>query len=368
MELPIEIWSSILQKTKIVSNCERLYTSLPEKIKKELKKIYENHIQKITLNIICSKKNGLILYKNEKLKNFNYSDQIIFLRYIKNLCINNKIIDCYVSISYKNKIIFWNIKNYKNIAEIQIESNIKSVEFHPIKPIMLVICDEIIIYNFENNGNYTIKISTQYIDDGKKIYFFHPTLFYIYIFILFPFSKNNKMEIIKKIIIYDYEDYYIKTIDIVEFNEEKYLTPLNMNNDKLFECIKYENNNYYILEFKIIDNYLEEINNQKIINNFDMNYNLIINDIIKINNNVYFHTISCDLHENNKLSTIFNKNFNNEISIMYQTQNKLSKMIYKNNCLIFVDDNKFKIIDIETNIVNDLFCLNDKILNDFLII
>jgi hypothetical protein len=368
MELPIEIWSSILQKTKVFSNCERLYASLPENIKKDLKKIYENHIQKITLNILCSKKDGLILYRNGKLKNFNYSDQIIFLRYIKNLCIDNKVIDCIVSVSYNNKIVFWNVNNYKNIAEIQIETNIKSVEFHPIKPIMLVICDEIRIYNFENNGNYTIKISTQNIDDSKKIYFFHPTLFYIYTFILFPFSKNKKIEIIKKIIIYDYEDYYIKIINRIDCGDEKYLTPIKMNDDKLFECIKYYNNNYYFLEFKIINNFLQEINNQKIVNNFDINYNFIINDIIRINNNIYFHTMSYDLHENNNLSSIFNKNVDYEITILYQTNNKLSKIIYKNNCLIFVEDDKFKIIDIETNKVNDLFYLNDKIINDFLII
>ena len=47
MELPTEIWSCILQKTRTIKNCNKLYTAFTSKVKAELKDIYETHKKKI---------------------------------------------------------------------------------------------------------------------------------------------------------------------------------------------------------------------------------------------------------------------------------------------------------------------------------
>jgi hypothetical protein len=43
MELPTEIWSCILQKTRTMKSCNKLYTAIPSQLKAELKEIYETH-------------------------------------------------------------------------------------------------------------------------------------------------------------------------------------------------------------------------------------------------------------------------------------------------------------------------------------
>ena len=64
----------------------------------------------------------------------------------------------------------------------------------------------------------------------------------------------------------------------------------------------------------------------------------------------------------------------NKSKIIYNTTNKLSKIIYKNNYLIFVDDTEFKILDLETNTIDSFFRWKSKIdgynrvLNDFCIL
>jgi hypothetical protein len=53
MELPTELWSSILQKTRSIKSCNKLYSALPEKTRTELKEAYESHKEKLNIKIFC---------------------------------------------------------------------------------------------------------------------------------------------------------------------------------------------------------------------------------------------------------------------------------------------------------------------------
>ena len=42
MELSTDLWSSILQKTRSVRNCDKLYSALPSQTRDELKEAYNS--------------------------------------------------------------------------------------------------------------------------------------------------------------------------------------------------------------------------------------------------------------------------------------------------------------------------------------
>lgn len=48
-ELPIDIWGTILQKTRSLEDCEKLYSALPIQSKAELKNVYEAHVEFLNL-------------------------------------------------------------------------------------------------------------------------------------------------------------------------------------------------------------------------------------------------------------------------------------------------------------------------------
>jgi hypothetical protein len=372
MELPVELWSSILQNTKFVKYCERLYRALPKNIKEELMEIYEKYKQKISINILCAIQNKMILYTNGELHTYFYHNiEIKFIRYVKNWHILGKKIDCYVSVS-KNIIIFWNASTHEYEERIQIDSDIKDIEFHLTKSIMLVSCDELQVYIFDEDG-YTIKTSIQNINNinnDEKIYFFHKTLPEIYIFTLSNLS-------IRRFIICDYDKDNVILTDIIQtyFNQNYYNTPVKMNEDNSFECIKFDGAANYFCQFRITDTDLEEIKLQKVVESSRMVQNLIIKDFIRIGNYVYFHTNSYTFDEEKKqLYSQLYKQCDEKTTVMYQITNKLSKLTSKNNYLVFVDNDEFTVIDLETNINDCLFNWNSKIdgynnfLNDFCIL
>jgi|688.fasta_scaffold2206227_2 hypothetical protein len=62
MELPNDIWSLILQKTKTIKNCEKKYAALPYQIKEELKSIYFAHKESLNFRIIFGFKNHFSIF------------------------------------------------------------------------------------------------------------------------------------------------------------------------------------------------------------------------------------------------------------------------------------------------------------------
>jgi len=51
MELPIDLWSSILQKMRSIRNCDKLYAALPPQTRAELKEVYYFHKESINMKI-----------------------------------------------------------------------------------------------------------------------------------------------------------------------------------------------------------------------------------------------------------------------------------------------------------------------------
>ncbi len=381
MELSTDIWSSILQKTKIVEQCKKLYLALPKVMQQELKEIYEKHKKNISINILCAIEYKMILFSNGEINTYFYQDydfdtDIKFVRYVKNWYIINEEgdkIDCYISVSKKNTIMFWNAITHEYVSKIEIDSDIKEIEFHPTKSIMMVACNDLQVYIFDNDG-YTKKCSMTNIGNKKGFYFFHQILPQIYIFSLSP-SNNSKLY---SFMICDYETDMIIFTDIIQtyFHHNFYKTPIKMNSDGSFECIKFTGSANYFCQFVITETDLVETNLQKIEENTKFPANLVVRDFIRIGKYVYFHTNDSTFDEEilQHYTQKFYRQCGNKSKIIYNTTNKLSKIIYKKNYLIFVDDAEFKILDLETNTLDCFFRWKSKIdvynrmLNDFCIL
>jgi len=384
MELSTDLWSIIIQKTNIVKQCKKLYLALPKNIKKELEEIYEKHKEKISINILCAIEYKMILFINGDTNTYFYQDydfdtDIKFVRYVKNWYIINEEedkIDCFISVSKKNTIMFWNAITHTYVNKMQIDSDIKEIEFHPTKPIMMVACDDLEVYIFNNKG-HTKKCSMTNIGKKKNFYFFHHTMPHIYIFSLSSATTgcNGKLY---SFIICDYETDFVTITDIIQtyFNHNFYKTPLKMNSDGSFECIKFTGAANYFCQFIITETDLVETNLQKIEENTEFPAKLVVRDFIRIGKYVYFHTNNSIFDEEilQKYTQKFYRQSGNKSKIIYNTTNKLSKIIYKNNYLIFVDNVEFKMLDLETNKIDCFFRWKSKIddynsvLNDFCIL
>jgi hypothetical protein len=381
MELSTDLWSTILQKIKIVKHCQRLYDALPKNIKQELKEIYEEHKKKISINILCAIEYKMILFIDGKIdtcfyQDYDFDTDIKSVKYIKNWYIINEErdkIDCFISVSKKNTIMFWNAITHTYVSKIEIDSDIKEIEFHPTKPIMMVACDDLQVYIFDNDG-YTKKCSMENIGNKKGFYFFHQTLPQIYIFSLSP-SNNSKLY---SFIICDYETDMIIFTDIIQtyFNHNFYKTPLKMNTNGSFECVKFTGSANYFCQFVITETDLVETNLQKIEEKSEFPAKLVVRDFIRIGKYVYFHTNDSTFDEEilQHYTQKFYRQSGNKSKIIYNTTNKLSNIIYKSNYLVFVDDAEFKILDLETNKIDSFFRWKSKIdgynrvLNDFYIL
>lgn len=381
MELSTDLWSIILQKTNIAKQCKKLYDALPKVIKQELVDIYIKHNEKISINILCAIDYKMILFTNGEMdsnfyQDYDFDTDIKFVRYVKNWYIINEEgekIDCFISVSKKNIIMFWNATTHTYVSKIEIDSDIKEIEFHPTKPIMMVACDDLQVYIFDNDG-YTKKCSMENIGIKKKLYFFHQSLPQIYIFSL-SLTNNSKLY---SFMICDYETDIISLTDIIQtyFQCNYYKTPIKMNSDGSFECIKFTGSANYFCQFVITETDLLETNLQKIEENSEFPANIIIRDFIRIGKYVYFHTNESSFNEEilQKYTQKIYRQCGNKSKLIYNTTNKLSKIIYKNNYLIFVDNIEFKILDLETNTIDCFFRWKSKIdgynraLNDFCIL
>jgi len=89
MELPTELWSLILLKTRSIQSCNKLYNALSQQTKDELKEIYYSHKERLNIKIFCGLHNKLTIFNNndnnDNNDNFEFElDDIFAVRYIKN--------------------------------------------------------------------------------------------------------------------------------------------------------------------------------------------------------------------------------------------------------------------------------------------
>ena len=123
----------------------------------------------------------------------------------------------------------------------------------------------------------------------------------------------------------------------IYFND--YYTPLKINEDGSFECIKYEGTTNYFCKFKISNFEIEEIQMRTVLES-----KLIILDFLRIDEDIYFHTICSDCPD---CQTIY-KQTGNEYKIIYRTTNKILKLFNKKNFLVFIEKDECKCIDLES--------------------
>ena len=142
MELPTELWSSILQKTRSIQSCNKLYTALPKQTRAELKDTYESHKEKLNVKIFCGFQNRLSVCFTCNIDNpeFDFQLEDIFaVRYIQdwNTHIGKK--DCIVAATKTGLVMFWDALTMEYTQGLEIGSNICEIEFHPTKSLMLTV-------------------------------------------------------------------------------------------------------------------------------------------------------------------------------------------------------------------------------------
>ena len=339
MELPTELWSSILQKTRTIQSCNKLYKALPSQTRVELKDIYENHKERLNIKIFCGFENKLTVFKsNIENPEFEFELHNIFtVKYIENwdTFIGKK--DCIIAVTKTGLVMFWDAHTKEYIQGLEIGSNIYEIEFHPTKSLMLTVGQywigrELKIWKFDKYWRI-IRIDIECLGDYKKLYYFHPTHPDVYIFSSLNSRKISKMYIC---------DYNIQFPSIMNRSQSllylnDYYEPLKINNDGTFECIKNDGSaNYYFCKFRISNFEIEEIQLQPV-----CEVTLTILDFLRIGAHIYFHTKYSDYH------TIY-KQTGDDYKIIYKTINKISKIFNKKNLLIFFENEECKSIELES--------------------
>lgn len=339
MELPTELWSSILQKTRTIQSCNKLYMALPQQTRAELKETYESHKEKLNIKIFCGFQNRLTVYSacNNEISEFEFQlDNIFAVRYIQNwdTPIGKK--DCIVAATKTGLVMFWDALTMEYIQGMEFGSNICEIEFHPTKSILLIVGQkwigrELKIWKFDKYWSIT-RISIEILGDDKKFYYFHPTEPDVYIFSSYCSRKISKMY---------FCNYDIRFPSITNRIEtclylDNYYTPLKINEDGSFECIKYVGVTNYFCKFRISNFDIEEIQLQPVCEVIPT-----ISDFLRIGADIYFHTNSSDCQ------TIY-KQTGDEYKIIYRTTNKISKLLNKKNLLIFFENEECKCVDLES--------------------
>lgn len=336
MELPTELWSSILQKTRSIKSCDKLYMALPMQTRVELKETYESHKERLNIKIFCGFQNRLSACNNGNSEFEFQLEDIFAVRYIQdwNTPIGKK--DCIIAATKTGLVQFWDAHTKEYIQGLEIGSNICEIVFHPTKSLMLTVGQywigrELKIWKFDKYWSI-IRIDIEVLGDDKKFYYFHPTEPNVYIF-----SSSDSRKI-SKMYFCNYDIQFPSIMGRIEsyIYFDNYYTPLKINEDGSFECIKYAGYTNYFCKFRVSNFEIEEIQLQPI-----HEENLIISDFLRIGADIYFHTNSSDC------LTIC-KQTGDEYKIIYRTTNKISKILNKKNLLIFFENDECKCVDLES--------------------
>ena len=339
MDLPLELWSCILQKTRTIQSCSKLYKAFPKETRQELKEIYNNQKERLNVKIFCGFQNRLSICStfNNDIKEFEFQLENIFtVRYIKTWDTPLGKKDCIIAATKSGLIMFWDALTKEYIQGLEIGTNICEIEFHPRESLMLTVGQywigrELKIWKFDKYWSI-IRINIECIGDNKKLYYFHPIDPDVYIFS----SYNSKLS---KIYICNYDIQFPSIMNRPQsflYLNDDYYEPLKINEDKTFECIKKIGDVNYFCKFKISDFEIEEIKLEPI-----HERNIRILDFLRIGSDIYFHTNSLDYH------TICKQTID-EYKIIYKTTNKILGIFLKKRFLVFFENTECKCIDLES--------------------
>lgn len=112
MDLPEEIWCSILQNTKDKISCKNLYLALPKYLQRKINYEYNKQLSIFDEHICYMMKNKIIVYSNENIKTLTHTNLILNITFLP---FSSQIIFC----STNFKIYTWDY--IKNCIEIIID-------------------------------------------------------------------------------------------------------------------------------------------------------------------------------------------------------------------------------------------------------
>ena len=346
MDLPIELWGEILEKTRSIKTCDKLYEAFPNETQSKLKEIYESHKDHITLKMAFAFNNKLSFYDGDHFLQDIPFENIMAVKFVKNWNTQIGKRDCVVVGTTNGVIMFWDATTMDYIFCVDIGTSLGDIEFHPTKSIMLTVRMELYgrkikVWKFDENGNTTnMSFAVESLGEGKKYYYFHPLEPEIYVFAS-NYSYNPYHRKLSKVFFCNYDMISVSFSDRIHsfmyLNE--YYTPLKIKGDGSFECVKCEGATNYFCKFMISNFEIEEIERQAICKNSGANP--IVWDFLRIDEDIYFYS-------NRVGDSMIYKQTCDKNEIIYQTTNNISRMFHKNGVLVFVEKDELKFVDLET--------------------
>ena len=374
MDLPTDIWEKILLSLNNGACCERLYNALPKKFQKELMYQYMDHRKMINTRILCAVKNTAALFIENGIYVKFYQDYIvendvIFVRYGTNMITRDGVRDCIVSATRNGTIMFWDAHSNRYIDRIDIDNKIEHLELHPNKSRMVVSAIngsglEIQSMIFWEGGIKFNETIVGYDKDYEIKLVYHPTLPHIYIIR----STNN----IISVYLWKYEEVYDEdsendffvyseferielptiinfSINSVESYIYTYHTPLKITNNGEFECLSKGLHHYSIVRMEIRNArfFIKEVE-------ILLYPCRVVNDYLRVENDIYYIENCSNIIEQRGMTT----------TVLYVSEENLSKIEIRRGHLIFVEGNCFKRIDLDTRGIEIIFNWRTDIMED----
>jgi len=355
MELPCEIWEKIILQTNDAKQCIKLYKSLSRLTQKNIRNVYNIHLKSIQNCILYSVENCMILaVENQRfpiIMDDDTANEIQFVRYAHNL----GEMGYFVSVDKRGKIIFWDAKTHKYMDCIEIDSEIKDIEFHPSESKMAVsvirenLGLEIQSLIFANNGIIFNETIIGYEPEFLIEIVYHPILPNIF---LIRYKTNQ----IYSIYLWKYEesesinDFQYSAFERVElpfimnFGSERldhfiylYYLPFRILDNGDFECLGKGLSYYYIIKLGLRNNQFYMKENELLL--YRGKYVRPVLDYIRIQHKIIYLVDGCKIIEQDGAN----------VRIIYQNRGvPISQLTLRNNFIIFLENSIFKKIDIES--------------------
>ena len=349
MELPTELWGEILRKTLSITTCDKLFNAFPNETRAELKSEYEFHKEHISLKMAVAFNDKLSFYNGDHLMKDVPFENIIAVKFVKNWNTPIGRRDCVVVGTRNGAVMFWDATTLDYIFLLNVRTILGDIEFHPTESIMLSVCmklygRKIKVWKFDENGEAIniANFAVELLGEGKKYCYFHPTEPEIYVF-LSNYSYNPYHRRLMKVFFCNYDMTSVSFSDRIHsfMYLNDYYTPLKMNADASFECIKYDNGMNYFCRFVIAGDEIKEIETLRVCENIGLVHNLVIWEFIRVGADIYFY--------NNSVSdAVIYKQTGDKYKIIYETNKNISQFFYKNGFIAFVEKAELKYIDLET--------------------
>lgn len=359
MDLPIELWEKILLSINNGASCERLYNALPKKFQKELIYVYSDYKKMINTRILCAVKNTTALFIENGIYVKFYQDylvenDVIFVRYGPNMITRDGVCNCIVSATRNGTIMFWDARSNRYIDRIDVNNKIENLELHPNKSRMVISTIngtglEIQSLIFWEGGITFNEMIVGYDKDYEIKLVYHPTLPHLYIIrsngrilsvYLWKYEDND---------IFVYSEFERIELPTIESYIYTYHFPLKITDKGEFECLSKGLHHYSIVRM--------EIRNAKF---FIKEVEILlypcraVNDYLRVKNHIYYIENGCNIIEQHGMTT----------TVLYVSEENLSKIEIRRGHLIFMEGNRFKRIDLDTRGIEILFNWRTGIFED----